>query len=728
MSPMSSTRLLVCLVLAVALMPPGAPASPECEQILEKPGEFYILGIFGICDEEGVNLAAYVFAQAFRFIFTQGSQGLTMGYKLMTYCEQPTGCPQKILKEIIRNHQEGHQKVVAVFRYGSSWVASLDALNVLQVSVLNDRISFKGTFYMEDYHDAPESLLALMKHFQWNLAGLIHYYDSAFEDLISEFDQRDNMDVCLEFQEKRSNKGKHLAERISSSQSNVTVAIDQAYNAIYYMQTAIESGEAPQITGKQIIYCCGNTIFQMEDFVPSAFQGVLSLFKRPRQLSGFQGYLLGFGTRGLENTTSNYFYNSMCHSCTSNPNSFKPCRNFKTYMTTNTKAGPFNIKELMNCTSGSIDICSECLSSLASLDTLFLMNSLINTIAMETEDLLKSQQSTLAQNGSSFDGVEYSKYLRKRLSQLQLINQNPFDVYYWNITADGEMDLLKMDIDLGTGISKSYDPVHRSIQLSNGRVVTMLPSHCLQSCQLGEKKKLSHNLPQVCCYKCEICEPGTYSNGSAFEECWSCPMDEWSQKGEQSCWKKSVVYMFWSEPINIFFVILSISGILLTILIMDKGLYELKFGSLFGFRIVAIIALQNLPGTAGESVECGGILEQEGDVYVLGVFEICLRNNPYFSLQDAVMAQLIRFAYQNDSGPLRIGYFILTFCERPSDCFFEAAIKIWRDHQENMRQIITLIASFDLKYHEVVDTLRQYIPTEMANCDFYWVEIAISTQ
>ncbi|KAJ1084104.1 hypothetical protein NDU88_004258 [Pleurodeles waltl] len=185
---------------------------------------------------------------------------------------------------------------------------------------------------MEDYEDALESLRALMKHFQWNLAGLIHYYDPEFTNMISEFDQ-DNVDICLEFQEKASYNGKHLAERIATSQSNVTLTIDPGYAAICYMQTAIERGEAAQITGKQIVTCCGETIFEMEDF---------------------------------------------------------------------------NLKLWKN-----------------------------------------------------------------KHSETLPINKNPFDVYYWNITADGEMVLLKVDIDLGTGISRSYDPVDRSIQLSNGRFVTV---------------------------------------------------------------------------------------------------------------------------------------------------------------------------------------------------------------------------------------------------------------
>ncbi|KAJ1084103.1 hypothetical protein NDU88_004257, partial [Pleurodeles waltl] len=66
-------------------------------------------------------LAPYVFAQAFRFSFTEGNLGLTLGYKLMTLCEQPAGCPEKILTEIINNHLEGHQTVVGVFRCGLTW-------------------------------------------------------------------------------------------------------------------------------------------------------------------------------------------------------------------------------------------------------------------------------------------------------------------------------------------------------------------------------------------------------------------------------------------------------------------------------------------------------------------------------------------------------------------------------------------------------------------------------
>ncbi|XP_069498639.1 uncharacterized protein [Ambystoma mexicanum] len=350
------------------------------------------------------------------------------------------------------------------------WPDSSKSFLVPKVEVFKNKISFLNTAWKINEQGALESLLTLLEQFQWNIVGVVHYYDQDLRNVITGFEQRDKEEVCLEFIEKKTYDGKRLVEKILSSASNVTIAIDTYYTTIDYMARAIESGQASPITGKQIVQCCTDTFFDFEDYAPAACQGMLALFQRPRQLSEFQDYLLGIGTQGLENTTLGYFYNLICHPCSAGSLSSMICRNYNTYITTDSMAGPAHTGDFKQCSS---DICGDCLHRIAALDTIFMMHSLINTLAPAIEDMNNSHQPTIPQNTSSFDGVEFRTFLLNKYPQILPPNPNAFDVYYWNITADGGMAFVKVDVDLATGASKSYHPENRSVQTQDGGTITV---------------------------------------------------------------------------------------------------------------------------------------------------------------------------------------------------------------------------------------------------------------
>ncbi|XP_050779185.1 meckelin-like isoform X7 [Gopherus flavomarginatus] len=78
------------------------------------------------------------------------------------------------------------------------------------------------------------------------------------------------------------------------------------------------------------------------------------------------------------------------------------------------------------------------------------------------------------------------------------------------------MKLPQLDVDLERAASDSYNPVVRTVGLQSGGAIQILPSHCSRGCGQGEMQKLHPDLPQHCCYACEVCSHGTYSNGTGL--------------------------------------------------------------------------------------------------------------------------------------------------------------------------------------------------------------------
>ncbi|XP_030437699.1 meckelin-like isoform X5 [Gopherus evgoodei] len=106
------------------------------------------------------------------------------------------------------------------------------------------------------------------------------------------------------------------------------------------------------------------------------------------------------------------------------------------------------------------------------------------------------------------------QFLIENYSPLLPTNPKPFEVFYWNVIDNGEMKLPQLDVDVERAASDSYNPVVRTVGLQRGGAIQILPSHCSRGCGQGEMQKLHLDLPQHCCYACEVCSRGTYSNGS----------------------------------------------------------------------------------------------------------------------------------------------------------------------------------------------------------------------
>ncbi|XP_065423367.1 vomeronasal type-2 receptor 1-like [Chrysemys picta bellii] len=508
------------------------------------------------------SLQLYVLAQVFRFAVQHASPdgAGSLGYKLVTYCEQPPGCSEKILDEMDRAHREGAQTIVTIFYAGMEPARSL-FVNVLQVEINLSQIRIHRSTLKMNFRGALPSILGLLKAFQWNVVGFIHRYELEARDVVAGLEQSDQGEICIEFTEQSIFDGRKLMDKISSSKSNVTLVMDES--ALYYMSRAGQ--EENRTTEKHIIHCCYGVTFGLAGLEYKVFQGMWSLHQRPRLVPGFLDYLLDTNTHPSANATVGYLFRKVCHQCTANPSSENPCRSFNNPGPVNISAARLSHRDPDICLGApAINMCRLCLDRLAYLDVIFIMDLFMQKLARVIEELSQNYPPSRPQNSSDFNREQLEQFLINNYSPLLPANPNSFEVFYWNVTDDGEVKLPQLDVDMERAASDSYDPVARTVGLRGRGAIRILPSHCSRGCGQGEVQKLHPDLPQHCCYACEVCSPGTYSNGSALESCWSCPQDEWSHGGQVSCWKKAVVYLFWSEPPSIVLIMLTLVGMALT--------------------------------------------------------------------------------------------------------------------------------------------------------------------
>ncbi|XP_037003896.2 taste receptor type 1 member 2 [Artibeus jamaicensis] len=92
-------------------------------------------------------------------------------------------------------------------------------------------------------------------------------------------------------------------------------------------------------------------------------------------------------------------------------------------------------------------------------------------------------------------------------------------------------------------------------------------SMCSKDCQPGQRKKAMG--VHSCCFECLDCLPGTFLNKTADEfDCQPCPSNEWSHRGDASCFKRQLVFLEWHEASTIAVVMLAILGFLSTLAIL----------------------------------------------------------------------------------------------------------------------------------------------------------------
>ncbi|XP_043923550.1 uncharacterized protein LOC122798561 isoform X2 [Protopterus annectens] len=97
-----------------------------------------------------------------------------------------------------------------------------------------------------------------------------------------------------------------------------------------------------------------------------------------------------------------------------------------------------------------------------------------------------------------------------------------------------------------------------------------------------------------CCNNCSQCEPGTYGYGNETI-CKNCSHQQWSLRGSSECSNKTIIYLYWDSPEAISFLVLAITGGILTILVLviyiknsDSPIIKISGGFIFTCNLLGL--------------------------------------------------------------------------------------------------------------------------------------------
>uniref|UniRef100_UPI00398EAC08 taste receptor type 1 member 3-like n=1 Tax=Pristiophorus japonicus TaxID=55135 RepID=UPI00398EAC08 len=95
---------------------------------------------------------------------------------------------------------------------------------------------------------------------------------------------------------------------------------------------------------------------------------------------------------------------------------------------------------------------------------------------------------------------------------------------------------------------------------------TVPPSHCFQSCGLGQRKIVISLF--ACCFQCEDCRGGSFQNSTDGFSCNHCQPDEWSPPKSPSCFKRTLQYLSWASPVGVIVLLFMVLELTLILAVM----------------------------------------------------------------------------------------------------------------------------------------------------------------
>ncbi|XP_070810264.1 vomeronasal type-2 receptor 26-like [Pituophis catenifer annectens] len=92
-------------------------------------------------------------------------------------------------------------------------------------------------------------------------------------------------------------------------------------------------------------------------------------------------------------------------------------------------------------------------------------------------------------------------------------------------------------------------------------------SICNKECPLGHSKiKVEGKLS--CCYDCKICPEGKIADQLDLDDCFPCPEDQYPNKDQDSCLKKTIIYLTYQESLGIFLEVIAVFFSVLSALVL----------------------------------------------------------------------------------------------------------------------------------------------------------------
>ncbi|XP_075053544.1 extracellular calcium-sensing receptor [Mixophyes fleayi] len=146
-----------------------------------------------------------------------------------------------------------------------------------------------------------------------------------------------------------------------------------------------------------------------------------------------------------------------------------------------------------------------------------------------------------------------------------------YTIINWHLSKeDGSDEVVFEDIGHYNVYAKKGDQlyINESKILWSGFSREVPFSNCSRICQEGTRKGIIEGEP-TCCFMCEACPDGEYSDETDASACEKCATDYWSNENHTSCIAKEIEFLSWTEPFGIALTMFAILGICLTSFVLS---------------------------------------------------------------------------------------------------------------------------------------------------------------